>query len=242
MAFGDRTLVGQSAGSSTSPSHSFGGTATSGRLLVAGLIVDDGVDLTAIPTGWSEAVHADNTVVGTYQLYKISDGTETSISGTLASSQEWTILFAQYEGPFDATPLDVTTSNYESSNQSTGSTGTTGTTAQNDELAVAIMGCQDGDAQDGTPGSAADSWTNSFADVTSHRQGSAVGDAGAYMGYRVLTATGTVETTCDWNNTNSRSHNTVATYKKGAAGGADQEPALIGGKLTNSLLLEHLVR
>lgn len=34
----------------------------------------------------------------------------------------------------------------------------------------------------------------------------------------------------------------IVEFQAAAGGGADQEPALVGGKLTNSLLLEHLVR
>ena len=230
MAFGDLIQSISAAGNSDSPSATLSGAITEGNLVVALFAVDDGVDLSTPPSGYNEDVVHEDTVFGNSIFSKLAgSGESTTVSATLASAQEWTVILAEFEGPFDAVPLDKTVSNAEGDVDTDGSTGTTAATAQADELLVATWVTQDGDPVLETP-----AVSNSFTLHEADSVGGALGNVGGFLASRVVTATGAFESTLTWSTTGSRCVGAMATYKKGAGGGGTVFQESYAGTLTSA--------
>ena len=183
----------------------FDQTATSGSLLV--VAVFDAGGAATQPSGWSYAAsvydtpNADEGVI----WFKVSDGTETQVVLASGSPEEEEAVFYEVYGPWAASPLD-TTANSGPTETATISTGTTGTTAQADEFAVALFTSRDN-------GDSVTSWSNSFTDLHGIVAATGGGSKSAGSAYKILTSTGTVETTCTKTSTSS-SMGVVATFKK----------------------------
>ena len=156
MAFGD--LVQSKVDSISSPwpssfSVTLDSTPTEGNLLVA-------CHYTAAlgsagPSGWTEGfalVNTPNTDSGRLAFKVAGSGESTTVTCTSSTGEEHVLAAFEFEGPWNATPLDVTATNGPDTSVSSISTGTTGTTAQNDELAVAMVG--------GESNQSASAWTN----------------------------------------------------------------------------------
>jgi len=224
MAFGDtiHTYKGNQASGESSVTIST--LPVSGNLLIfgAGRSSSHGAggawSTGGAPTGWTfiqdSGINVGN--IGGALLYKISDGTETSVATSGTNPQGTSLpVVAEIEGPFEASPLDVSAEDttHLSTVVTSQSTGTTGTTAQNDELAIAFFV---GDAFQNVDGTR--TYTNSFTEVV-------IGDgsvsrATSILAKKVLSATGTVECTFGCTDTGDEMYGAIATFKKQAAGGS----------------------
>lgn len=225
MAFGDTINTEKGNQASGDASITISPTATEGNLLLFG--VGRGATHSAggdwgTPAGW-ETVHDSgiNTGnLGAAWFWKISDGTETSVATAGSGHQGATqSVYAEIEGPFAASPLDVKEENATllSTVGTSISSGTTGTTAQNDEIAIAFFASDRFDTIDGTR-----AYTNSFTEVViSDGTGSR---ASSWLAKKVLSATGTVESTFSCTDTGDEMYGSIATWKKEAAGEAPTIP------------------
>ena len=233
MAFGGliQSVVGKAR--DDSPTATLPGAITEGNLLIVIYAVDDGIDLSTLPDGFAEDVVLEDTVNGLTILSKIAGASEsTTISGTMAASDSWVWIIAEFEGPYESTQLDKTVSLNDGSLDTDKSTGTTAETAQADELLVAAWCTQDGDPPSENP-----AVTNSFTLHEAESISGQLGDPGGFLASRVVSATGTFESTLSWDTTNSRGKGVMATYKKEAGAPADPEGSLIAGKLIRGGLL-----
>ena len=217
MAFGDvlQTKTA-STGSAASVSVTFDSAVTAGNLIL--LFHSTGSDLSNPGTGMTEALVMDNApdsdqVALYYRVVITADGA--TWSAACSPNDENALLGLEVEGPFAASPLDQTAVNSGNPVNAPGdadlTTGTTGTTAQADEFAAAIVG-----GRHSTQTIA--SLTNSFVDRG--EVGSAAKFVGA--GTKVLTATGTVETTWSFDNTPVDDYlSGIATFMKAGAAGTN---------------------
>ena len=87
----------------------FAATATSGNLLT---LIYRGNGSATQPTGWLVASTAEDTASSliTTLYYKVSDGSETSVDVQQSVSGGWWAQYTEYEGPWAASPLDVSSS------------------------------------------------------------------------------------------------------------------------------------
>ena len=179
------------------------------------------------PSGWT-LIHDTGINVGNFGAalyYKIAAGGETSFTTTHTNEAgNGQIAFAEFEGPFAGSPLDVSAEN--ATNLSTvvtsQSTGTTGTTAQNDELAIAAFAA---DIQSNVDGGGTRNYSNSFTEVIFTDVQTA--RACAMLAKKILSATGTVECTFSVTDTGDEMYGVVATFKK--AGGTAYNQSASGG-------------
>jgi hypothetical protein len=146
MAQGD--IVQDKSGAATSGTTvgvTFDQTATDGNLLVA--MVSTGADGITTPGDWSIGrTHgsANDQWAGLY--YKESDGSETALTVTCAGSEEHTLSFVEFEGPWQASPLDkVNSSDTYGTSVDNIDIGTTGTLSEADEVACAFAWNWNGD-------------------------------------------------------------------------------------------------
>ena len=128
----------------TSISVTFDQTATEGNLLVAAAFT--GSDGFTTPSGYSVAKAEEHTSNNQWQniYYKISDGTETSLTLTPAASEEHALSFVEVQNP-SASPLDKTNGSFNSTGATTIDPGSTGTLTQADEFAYTMTGNWNGD-------------------------------------------------------------------------------------------------
>lgn len=207
MAFGD-IIQTQTATSEDTTSLSISITsATADNLLVCCHFTGDG-DSTA-PSGFTESVFRTNTPDQDQGAiyHKIAAGGETSVAPGSGASDEHVGCVMEIEGPWDASPLDVTAATGRNNNVTSTSSGTTATTAQNDEFAVAQICLRDSVT-------VVSSWTNSFVERSEINTATKASASAT----KLLTATGTVETT--GSHSTADSLGMVATFKKGAAAAA----------------------
>jgi hypothetical protein len=146
--------------------------------------------------------------------YKIAAGGETGFTSAHSLEQgNLQAVYAEFEGPFAASPLDVTAedaANLASVVTSQG-TGTTGTTAQADALAIAFFATDRFDTVDGTP-----TYSDSFTQVIIGDTSSA--RASAFLAKRVLSATGTYTCTRGCTDTGDEMYGAIAVFKKASSG------------------------
>jgi hypothetical protein len=218
MAFGDTV---QSVDSTWTGEGTINfGAATAGNLLI--VVEARGAPHSAggawgAPADWNiiqdSGVNTGNMAAAFY--YKIAEGGETSFTTSHTNeSGVGQIAFAEFEGPFAASPLDVSAEDatHLSTVVTSQSTGTTGTTAQADELAIAAFAA---DSQSTVDGGGTRNYSNSFAeviftDVQTSR-------ASAMIAKKILSATGTVECTFSVTDTGDEMYGAVATFKKAGA-------------------------
>lgn len=221
MAFGDVVRFQDNSFASGEVSFTFtGGAAALGNLLVVG----EGRSAThsvggawGPPAGWNiiqeSGINAGNMAAAWY--WKISDGTETAFVSAHTNEQgNAGTIFAEFEGPFAAVPLDVSAEDatHLASVVTSQSTGTTAATAQNDELALAFFATDRFDTSDGTR-----VYTNSFTEVAI--ADGAAARATAIICKLVLSATGTQECTFSVTDTGDEMYGSIATFKKSVGGG-----------------------
>jgi len=214
MAFGD--VVQSVQGSSTSGEFTatFASGATTGNLIIFGGTLNQtlaGGSSWGDPTNFT-TIH--NVTVGSGNLgsawwYKISTGGETTITSNITGeSGNWCAALVEIEGPFAASPFDVSAENEAniSTVVTSQSTGTTATTAQNDEVALAFFG-----ADNGSNVSTTRAYTNSFTEVIFANSGAR---ASSIIARKVLSATGTVECTFSTAGVGDEQYGSVAVFKK----------------------------
>lgn len=221
MAFGTTTQSASGSGTSGDASATLSVGATAGNLLVFAVArsatASGGAwgSISGFTAGQQSDPGAGNNMCGA-TWWKIATGGETAVSTSMTTpAGNWTATIVEYEGPFAATPLDV--SAQDATNVSTTvtsqSTGTTGTTAQADALAVGMVAIDSG-ANFGTT-----QYSNSFVEVIMATSGVR---AGHVQAKKILSATGTVETTLSYSagGTADEMYGCVLVWKKDTGGGA----------------------
>ncbi|MFQ5948115.1 MAG: DUF2341 domain-containing protein, partial [Acidimicrobiia bacterium] len=193
----------------TSITASYGSAPTQDNLLVLVHHYRDSATVT-LPAGWTLAVDFVDGVSKITIGYKIAGAAEgTDVTVTTSVVDRMTITILEYSGIDTVSPLDQTSSNGCTAVTSC-STGTTGTTAQANELIVAGIGLT---GQDGGWGN---TWTNGFTQQTTvvSTGGGPTGDSSHTTADRIVSATGTFETTESW--TDSRdAQGAIATFRAG---------------------------
>lgn len=221
MAFGD-TVQTSPLGSSTSgeASATLSAGATAGNLLIFAVARATTTAITGdwgTISGWTlgPASPADSGNMCGSLWWKIAAGSETTATTAMTGEAgSWTATITEYEGPFDATPLDVTAEDesHISATTVSKSSGTTATTAQADALAIAVF-CHDQGSNIGTT-----QYTNSFTEVV-------LGVSGARAAHtvakKVLSATGTQETTLSYSSGGAADemYGCIAVFKASGGGG-----------------------
>lgn len=220
MAFGDIVNSAENSAASGAITVTFT-AATAGNLLI--FTIGRSAPLATgqtwgTPTGWNgltnSSINTGN--IGGAWYYKIAAGGETTVTSTESipvGNVRGQVI--EFEGPFEASPLDKTAE--DETNLSTvvtsQSTGTTAATAQNDELAVGFWSADQ--ASNVETGRA---YTNSFTEVLwSSATNSA--RAACITARKVLSSTGAVECTFSTTDTGDEMYGAVATFKKQAAAG-----------------------
>lgn len=217
MAFGDTVRTTDASGAGpTDVSFSFTAPAAGNLIVVVvGRSSTHGAGgAWDVPSGWNKL---NDSGINTGQLggaafWKIADGSETSFATTDTNpGGTWQVAYAEFEGPFTASPLDQAAENAANIGTvvTSQSTGTTGTTSQADELALAFFA---GDRFDTLDGGGTRNYSNSFtevkfASVTTSRPMAAIAK-------NILSATGTVECTYSVTDTGDEMYGVIATFKK----------------------------
>lgn len=216
MAFGDEIQAPITAASSgTAPTKTFAGSTTSGNLLVCWVMT--GASSMTGPSGWSTGVYVDNNFGSENDIcavyYKVSDGTETAVTCSTASD-EWAIGIAEYEGPIDATPVDLSEVEARVATASAYTLAPAGTTAVADEMAIGVVYTRNASVS-------YDTWSNSFVET--------VDVASSYKrlggNIKVLTSTGTITTTSNFLSATGTSKGGMFTIKKDTGGGPAAFPS-----------------
>lgn len=160
MAFGDYIgVTGNGAGSGTAVSVSFTAP-TSGNLLICQWSSSDtqAGAVTMNSSGWTLLNDEGASSYGGARWWKISDGTETSVSITLVTGRPWSVAVAEYEGPFAVSPLDVSDTYYFDTDGGP-VTSLSATTTVTDSLAICSVSGRESQA-DATELGVSDSFTN----------------------------------------------------------------------------------
>ena len=119
--------------------------ATSGNLLVA-VHSARGQNMPPVPAGWSAAVQDTRTssrgsVLGIY--YKISDGTEATVTFTLSAAEDQALVIMEIKGAVTSGVLDQTINAVYDTIQNSFPTGTTAQTSQQNPIANAAPMTED---------------------------------------------------------------------------------------------------
>ncbi len=150
-----------------------------------------------LPAGWTQAValvDSGSTFTIGYKIAGAAEGTGVTVS--VSANDRQTLTIFEYSGIDTVSPLDQTASN-RTNNTTSCSTGTTATTSAAEELVIGAIGLQ------GSSGGWADTWTNSFTQQTTVESsgGGNNSHSASSTADRVVSATGTFETTESWTTT-----------------------------------------
>jgi hypothetical protein len=216
MAFGDTVQSNSTSGTTVTSLAVTFSAAVAGNLLVAGFSSNIAQTWGTDPTGWTLIHQIPNATgqLAAIWYYKIAAGGETSVTATFdGSGSNCRGSVAEFEGAFNATPLDVAAESEANISTVVASqaSGTTATTAQADELLVAFFAS---DAIQNVDGGRA--YTNSFAEVIAPI--SPGGRAGATLVKLVVAATGTYSTTFTTTDPGDEQYGSIAAFKKAGAG------------------------
>lgn len=198
-------------------------TPTSGNLIVVAHNGDNFA--TTPPTGFTQANTASNSQAG-YLWYKISAGTESTITVTPNATGPFCIAALEFSGITSSSPLDKTASLARVTAASNQATGTTTATVQANELIVCWAGPHRWSS--GTP--ASPSWasialTNVITRVTT---GSTTNQRSAlFVGWADVAATGTYASTCSWTTSTTDAGAAIATFKHAAAATASVKRRIV---------------
>ena len=215
MAFGDIIQRAEASNDNASSlTLAYGATPTPGNLLVAVQMTGaTSCDLVASGgNNWTSAIHWQNaTELDAARLWwRIAAASEaTSVVATPSATDENGLLLLEIEGPWESAPVDQTTDpGRQALGGSTYSVGTSGTTTQANEVAVAAVYTRNA-TNNGT------SWTQTFV----AHAGSTVSSTNKSISAatKLLTATGTVETTYTLT-TAAVAQGGLVTFKKQAGG------------------------
>ena len=220
MAFGD--IVQRAEGANTDENSltvAYGVTPAPGNLLVA-IQMTGATSCDLVTSGgnnWTSAVHWQNTTEldAARVWWRIAGASEAmSVTATPSALDENGLLLLEIEGPWESSPIDQTTNpGRQAGGGSSYSVGTSGTTAQADEVAVAAVYTRNA-GNNGT------SWTQTFGGHASSTVSSANKSISAAT--KLLTATGTVETTYTMSQAAVAQGGLVTFKKQAAAGGTER--------------------
>lgn len=192
MAFANVQRVGKGANAASISIGSGDGwaTPTSGNLLVVSANSDALVSITGTWTAGPSVIDGN----GTYMWYRISDGTETTITCTPSVSDTICITAAEYSGN-TASPFDVSNSStIAGSNGTTTTSVSVTTTAAGDLIIAAACLHSGGSPQPNTP-----SWTNSFTNqLTAASGGTTSADVVTFYAELTAGAGGSYSTSASW--------------------------------------------
>lgn len=194
----DATASGTSPLSATYPS-----TPTQGNLLIAIVGDSDGLNNATALSGWTQVVPIGNASSASEVniFFKIAGASEpTSVSPTFGASITATIAIYEYSGPASSSVLDKSTS--AGGAGSPQSTGTTAATTVASDLVI-VAGFSSGNTPTFT------SWTNSVT----LRNSVIIGTFGLFTGDKIVSATGTYESTLTLGGSVAFISTIIATFK-----------------------------
>lgn len=233
MAFGGVVQSIQGSAASGESTATFASGATSGNLIIYAVSYSQTVGVGGAwnaPSGFTGPIHDIPVATGNLGCawwYKISTGGETTVTTTITNEAgNYCSALVEIEGPFAAVPLDAIAENQDniSAPAISQTSGTTATTAQNDEVALAFFG-----ADNGSNILLTRTYTNSFTEVIFANSGAR---ASAAIAIKVLSATGAVECTFATLGTGDEMYGSMATFKKLIA---TSNVNLLSGKLEQKL-------
>jgi hypothetical protein len=201
-----------SAGGITSYTFNFGFTATAGNLLVVAASWDKIITgLSETGATWTQIAYevAGTSATGA-MYYKISDGTETSISLSWTNSEDMSIWVGEFSGIDNsgAGVFEQSSSANVNSVATSISTGTTPALSTANAFAIAMMGSDSGNNTDDV----SRKWSNGFAEET-YLSVEAASDPGLSVAMKGLTDTSGVETTYSFTDTGDQMTAIVAAFK-----------------------------
>lgn len=221
MAFGDIVQGPYSAAHGSHPQITLGVSPTVGNLIVVLQSEVAGESLGDSPLATAITYEQTNSVDDVSIFYRVVQGGDGTTWGCTSGNNS-VIIAWEVEGPFDAAPFDVSAGNQGDVDPATQSTGTTAATAQASEYAVGAITWRN-------VAGTASGWTNGFTEV-----GEGVGSfAALYGAYKVLSSTGTVETTATLSGTpvGDRAWGCIATFKAASGGGGGGSSLRSPGKV-----------
>lgn len=179
-------------------------TPTSGNLLVVTANSDATVTITGTWTAGPSVVDGN----GTYTWYRISNGTESTITCTPSVSDTICITAAEYSG-VAASPFDTSNSSTISGSGGATTTAVSVTTAAAGDLIVAAACLHSYSTATAPTGP---SWTNSFVNqLTAASGGTTVNDVTTFYAELIAGAAGSYSTAASWtNNTGDRQELVIA--------------------------------
>ena len=198
------------SGSGTSVNDTYLSTPTSGNVLITAISIDKNSGTITIPSGWTVigATYVSGSVSGAW-AYKISDGTEGTVTWNWATTQFDVVMWlAEYSG---IDTLDVQASaDSGASSVTSQSSGTTGTTDIATAHAFAIFGVDTFDNVDGGR-----TYSNSFTEIDAR----ALDSPGLMIAEKVLSATGTQECTYATTDGGDQMFGKISVFNLAAGGG-----------------------
>jgi hypothetical protein len=223
-------------------------TPTAGSLLVVTANSDATVTITNIGTAWT----AGPSVVdgnGAYLWWKISEGTESTITCTPSVSDTIAITACEYSGN-QPTPFDASNSSTIAGSVGTTTTSTSVTTAADGDLVIAAACIHFGASGGGTATSP--SWTNSFANqLTATSGGTGSVDTTTFYAELTAGAAGSYSTSASWTGSAGDRQQLMIAFKAAAAAATSTiEPQVVTApapqargqaKLLRSTLIDPLV-
>jgi hypothetical protein len=197
----------QADAATTAGNITFTSTATAGNLLIVLIGLVSLETATAVTGGWTKDMGGSSSLrVHCYS--KVADGSETAFAWTGSVSQGQACNMWEFSGIAGGV-LDQF-ANGSGTTVTSMSTGTTPTTTAADEVAVAVVAC-------GSSLSGPATWSNSFINGS-------VAFASSRWSYKILSATGTQESTFGVWTTARTGNSAILTYKAGAAAAASLVP------------------
>jgi hypothetical protein len=204
-----------SATSNTTISVTLDSAPTSGNLLITYLTVDKSSGAITVPTGFTLVLDQVNADCALAMAYKISDGSETTITWNFAAARSYKqTQYLEYSG---LDTLDVyAEANSGTSNVTSQTSGTTGTTAQSSAHAFALFSS---DSKGNTDAGVA--FTNGFTSTYTYTEPGSIntGTSGLYSAEKVLSATGTQETTFSTTGAGDQMIGAIAVFYLAGGGG-----------------------
>lgn len=206
--------------SATSHVISLGFTPTAGRTLVVAWYVAGGTaTFTSIDPDWT-LIH-DNTNAGRVHscgwAYRISDGTETTFSVSVSSSQSLVAVFLELDGLEGSAVLDQSaesTANQNSTNATSASTGTTATLSVSDGYALSFF------SSDGQTGwDTGRSYTNGSTELFADMSVGGTSTPGCVFAYKELSSTTGFSETISTTDVGDGMYGSVAVFKQASGGG-----------------------
>lgn len=186
-------------------------TPTTGNLLVVTANSDALVSITGTWTAGPSVIDGN----GTYAWYRVSDGTESTITCTPSVSDTICITAAEYSG-VAASPFDASNSSTIGGSGGGTTTAVSVTTTASGDLIVAAA-CLHSYSTATAP--ASPSWTNSFVNqLTAASGGTSPSDVTTFYAELIAGAAGAYSTAASWTNNAADRQELVIAFKAAAGG------------------------